>query len=364
MYCWNCGTKNPNENRFCGQCGRSLLRPLDDTVAPVPVGMSAVTSSNAEKQTNPLVEEPRVVRETMRVETAAPARDITRNGSPSPTRVPASEPRRPVMSGYSGPSVLGLGSGTSNPDYLLDDDEDAERSSGRRLVAVLFLIMVGILAWKQWSVVKSSAQEYAAKAGIVTADAPRPSSAPPPLPPATVSSSERAAEAEMNPSPKISEPTSAEAEAESASVSKPEDDRGAEKAPKTAGEEPEIAAEEKSVGDDEETPAPKPQYDSRQVELAQKYLQGRGVPQDCARGVSLLRTAARQPNPKAHIQLGALYATGKCVTQDRAMAYRWFVQAQELEPNNSWLNRNLNNLWAGMTPSERRRAEEGFDRQD
>jgi TPR repeat protein len=94
-----------------------------------------------------------------------------------------------------------------------------------------------------------------------------------------------------------------------------------------------------------------------QVELAQRYLQGRGVAQDCARGVSLLRTAAGKASTRARIQLGALYATGQCVTQDRVSAYRWFAQAQELDPENSYVSRNMNSLWSLMSREERRRAE-------
>jgi TPR repeat protein len=74
--------------------------------------------------------------------------------------------------------------------------------------------------------------------------------------------------------------------------------------------------------------------------------------------MSLLRSAAGKASTKARIQLGALYATGQCVTQDNAAAYRWFAQAQELEPANSYVNRNMNLLWAKMSADERRRAEQ------
>src|SRR5262249_50553847 len=100
-----------------------------------------------------------------------------------------------------------------------------------------------------------------------------------------------------------------------------------------------------------------PEYDDSQVELAQKYLQGRGVSQNCRKGVKLLRAAAEQPNPKAQIKLGALYATGHCVEQDRAEAYRWFAEAHDLQPENKWIDKNLNSLWAEMTSAERKRAQ-------
>jgi TPR repeat protein len=99
-----------------------------------------------------------------------------------------------------------------------------------------------------------------------------------------------------------------------------------------------------------------PTYDNSQVDLAQRYLQGKGVRQDCNRGVSLLRSAARQANPKARIQMAALYLSGHCVEQNLPQAYSWFAQAKELEPNNSWIERNLNSLWSKMTDEERRRV--------
>jgi len=88
---------------------------------------------------------------------------------------------------------------------------------------------------------------------------------------------------------------------------------------------------------------------------AQKFLHGRGVPQDCRAGLNLLRQSAAT-NSKAQIQMGALYMTGHCVTQDRVSAYKWFSQALAQEPNNQYIERNRASLWANMTPAERNRA--------
>src|SRR5262249_42743650 len=88
---------------------------------------------------------------------------------------------------------------------------------------------------------------------------------------------------------------------------------------------------------------------------AQKFLHGRGVPQDCRTGLNLLRQSAAT-NPKAQIQMGALYMTGHCVTQDRVSAYKWFSQALAQEPNNQYIERNRASLWASMTPAERHRV--------
>ncbi|HEX7961723.1 MAG TPA: hypothetical protein VF493_17510 [Terriglobales bacterium] len=87
---------------------------------------------------------------------------------------------------------------------------------------------------------------------------------------------------------------------------------------------------------------------------AQKFLHGTGVPQNCNTGLNLLRQSA-ETNSKAQIQMGALYMTGHCVTQDRVSAYKWFSQALAQEPNNQYIERNRASLWASMTSEERKR---------
>ena len=89
---------------------------------------------------------------------------------------------------------------------------------------------------------------------------------------------------------------------------------------------------------------------------AQRFLQGRGVPQSCPLGLTLLRQSAAQGNPKADVQMGALYMSGHCVTQDRVAAYIWFSRALALEPQNQYIERNRASLYAAMTPQERMRV--------
>src|SRR4051812_52229 len=36
MFCWNCGTKNADQNKFCGECGRKLARSADVVDATEP----------------------------------------------------------------------------------------------------------------------------------------------------------------------------------------------------------------------------------------------------------------------------------------------------------------------------------------
>jgi TPR repeat protein len=86
---------------------------------------------------------------------------------------------------------------------------------------------------------------------------------------------------------------------------------------------------------------------------AQRYLQGKGVRQNCAQGLQYLKTATEQKDPEATVQMAALYASGHCVRQDRVQAYKWFTSASELQPSNHWIEKNLNWLWADMTSAER-----------
>jgi TPR repeat protein len=92
------------------------------------------------------------------------------------------------------------------------------------------------------------------------------------------------------------------------------------------------------------------------VTQAEKYIYGRGVPQDCDRGVKMVRQAANQSNAKAMISLGALYSAGLCTPRDLPTAYRWFALALHKDPDNNSLQTDLNKLWSEMTPPERQLA--------
>jgi hypothetical protein len=109
--------------------------------------------------------------------------------------------------------------------------------------------------------------------------------------------------------------------------------------------------------------APKPSAASRPVapydpvSEAQKYLYGRGgAPQDCDRGLRLLRPAANQAQPKAMIEMGALYSAGLCTPHDLPTAYRWFALALRKDPENTAVQADLQKLWGEMTPPERQLA--------
>ena len=102
--------------------------------------------------------------------------------------------------------------------------------------------------------------------------------------------------------------------------------------------------------------SPTDTFEDRLVADGEKYLYGRGVPEDCARAQRNLQIGARQSNPKAQTLLGAMYATGHCVGRDLPTAYRWFAKALHGDPGNSRVQRDLEVLWKQMTPEERQLA--------
>src|SRR5207244_11230156 len=96
---------------------------------------------------------------------------------------------------------------------------------------------------------------------------------------------------------------------QSAKLEKPQSDNETDKNDATDVEENAADNSAKPAATKERAvPAPAP-VDNSQLEEAQKYLQGRGVPQDCNRGVSLLRSAASRPNRKARSQMAAIHVS-------------------------------------------------------
>jgi hypothetical protein len=92
------------------------------------------------------------------------------------------------------------------------------------------------------------------------------------------------------------------------------------------------------------------------VAEAQKYLYGKGAPQDCDRGLRLLKPAANAGNPKAMIEMGALYSAGLCTPRDLPTSYRWFAMALRKDPDNQSVATDLQKLWGEMTQPERQLA--------
>jgi TPR repeat protein len=122
---------------------------------------------------------------------------------------------------------------------------------------------------------------------------------------------------------------------------------------------PAAPASKPAVSSPSDRRASNPDQNSEEpVRLAEIYLTGKGVPQNCDEALGILRTASNRGNERALIKLGALYATGNCVAMDRVAAYRYFTLASKNEPNNTWLEQSRSMLWANMNDSERKQAME------
>lgn len=448
MYCWSCGYKNADENKYCAECGKKqvhpsaeemsesasdsappgsqqrrqnpvdpakgpqrirLTDPLVEYPAPKPpAGMfkrrasdyiqpprerrviaavpepipsdfglhpsaadQPLSSNGMSKPSNPLVTEPGAVHEKLVAHVAPPS---------TPSRVEAPVPSKPAPNRVSGPSFLGLNDAPSttsdDASYLLDDDSESS-SSWPAVLALTLLIVFGVVLVKEWGPIHYFATTELQKAGINIGDQPtkRPANDAAHHPPAAVSAGDVTPDAgtvssESNPTKtgnkdqlagkssdaangKVSEKLPMPESDSAASASKDAKTKSAEPADvsdtstRTSKPSPNIADETES----------KKTYDNSQIQLAEKYIYGRGVPQDCGRALTLLRSAAGTQNPNAQIKLGALYATGQCVSQDRALAYGWYSRAKRIEPGNTFLEYSMNSLWASMTEDERRRAQ-------
>jgi Sel1 repeat len=325
--CVQCGQENNPQYRFCGMCGA----PLGPAPAPIP---------------------PQAARERA---------------------------RGPV----SGPSFLGLGDESSRDlDYLLEDEPP--RGHGRLYFALLLLVVsAALLAWHwqrdgyPWAGLIQKPATTAPPAQAAPAP-PTQASAPPavipveptanPAPPESQPASGEATPPAVGDTPAANTPPAAPA-AKPAEPMQPSDAAGAgdaaAKAPAT--EAPQATAAETAEPERKQTPAatskklaPKPStaapadtFEDRLVADGERYLYGRGVPEDCDRAQRNLQIAARQSNPKAQTLLGAMYATGHCVGRDLPSAYRWFAKALHGDPGNSRVQRDLEVLWKQMTPEER-----------
>ena len=396
MRCPRCGNENPEENRFCGMCGTTLLSPAPLAPKPQPV---SVTSAPVDEPERP------------------PSRDMVRK---SPTSVPSDE-----TPSISGPSFLGLndpppsrttpsrrGSISIDPDkapvggnldYLLEDEE--EHGGGGRLwkfalilIALALAVGFGYLRWKEqgfaWlnppskkpSVAEqqpgngdnnpSNAAPSAATSTPSASQAAQsgaPSITPDPQPASQAASSQAPATpnpAGQNASAPVvnsSAPNSpAPGDAAKASDSGGGSDKVASPATTNVPSDKAPANSAKADDDSDSAPAPKPKAEpapkprpvipTDAVAEARKYLYGKGASQDCDRGLRLLKPAANSGNAKAMVEMGALYSAGLCTPHDLPTAYRWFALALRKEPDNQSVQSDLTKLWGEMTQPERQLA--------
>jgi len=313
---------------------------------------------------------------------------------------PAPAPRRrgPLsIDPHAGPS-------SGNLDYLLEDEEGAK--GGRAWKFFLLVIALALAAGFGYLRWKNQGLPWLGSGANKPSAAAQNSGAPGISPPAAASSSSASAPeaaAPSQPSP-TSAPSAPDAAGTSPSSANPSPANTASANPSSAntasansaagpaagGAQPGAAADaggsggtggsssaaaQPPAGKDAVAPAgtsapattarPKPAARPRAVTPArtadpvaeaQKYIYGKRVRQDCDRGLRLLKPAADQANPKAMIEMGALYSAGLCTPRDLPTAYRWFALALRKEPDNQSVQADLQKLWGEMTQPERQLA--------
>jgi Double zinc ribbon/Sel1 repeat len=366
LRCPSCGHINEAGHKFCGMCGaRTDRRTLTDRRPMPPDASRATAIANAQLPT-PETAVGRVAAPPPRVEpaavaAAAPAAEaeppadartngtIFRNESPAPAPVPR----------VSGPSFLGLGDEPANDAGYLLDDEGSSGGILKKLVLIAILAAIAGLVFVGW------------RSGTFRAD-PKPQKSPETEPAALPSprSANQTSAPEASPSPSDKsasvDTTPSDSPSSSAATGRSDAKDLQPVAAKSPSPEPEERALSAADEDKSKPPATKvraadppvaAKKPSAALLRAQQYLQGRGgVRQNCEQGLVYLRAATQQNDPAAAVQMGALYASGHCVPQDRVMAYRWFNSAHELDPGNQWIQTDLQQLWARMTPQERQKA--------
>lgn len=388
MRCARCGNDNPGTNRFCGMCGATLLRPpvrapqstAHSTAPPAPPVSSATTPA------------------------AAPAAPVATPPPPAHVETPA----------ISGPSFLGLneparqaeprsaGSLSIDPssapssrslDYLLEEEHEPASGGAVKYILILLALALAVglgylrfknqgLAWLKGSTAKPPAAQ--------SSDAPD-STSTPPL--ASGSANPAPASGKTPPSatatPTTTDlPSSSPASTSSATVpaglapaatppaasTSPDAtapaDTPANPAPKPAPKAPRakdlsdpnaipvpIARPKPAAATPKPTATAAPAIPLDPVVEAQNYIYGRGgVRQDCDRGLRILKPSADQSNPKAMVEMGALYSAGLCTPRDLPTAYRWFALALRKDPDNQAVQTDLQKLWGEMTQPERQLA--------
>lgn len=354
--CTHCGYDNSPEYRFCGMCGASLAHPPVNVAAPV-------------KESVPAQE----------VRPAAPVADNTSTET------------------VHGPSFLGLAQDPKTEFHYLYEDEPPRSFAGLIFGLILIVGIAGFGYW-QWTHKgfpfnrlsgenkpsqsaspsevapaqsqdqQTSVQKPMTGAGDVLPTAPDPNAKAPD----TGKSTEFPASGGQT-TPSANPPNSAAASGSAAS----EEGNSAEaKTPEPTEEASNTPPPAVPAKSHTRTPAPKPApavktkpspaaavapatpaSPDADLELAgERYLYGNGLPQNCQRAESALRTSATHGNSKAQTVLGTMYATGHCVGKDLPTAYRWFARALHQEPQNSRISADLQVLWRQMSPQEKQLA--------
>jgi Sel1 repeat-containing protein len=314
-------------------CGARLALRAQDRPARVAVGASreAVASS-------------------VRLETLPIAAPVKR--SPSVRAGSAADSRTPRRSYGAGTSFLGLNDRPGDVSYLLRDDASSHHVF-RKLVLLAVLAGLGAWAYYQWRPMiqanpKAVTQILSAFAAEVNGWLHQTK----PLPKRPASPGVESALTEDKQTAESKDAETPGAKDEGSQTAPPDE------APKQATAAPAVQGGKVKAhpakAETEEVALKGNRKSSFAVVRARQYILGKGVPQNCEQALLYLRAAARRNDPDAAVQMGALYSNGQCVHQDRVMAYRWMNSAREQQPHNDWIQQNLDQLYARMTPQERK----------
>ena len=379
MICTFCGTENPKENRFCGMCGVRLERRKAERRVTQRGSVTCSGCGHVNElgfkfcgmcgvRVDQRVQERRAANEASRATAVAntqlPTPEARRGGvergSASAWAVPSPANRERQQSGtvvhtqhsdvprsVSGPSFLGL-SDSTEAEYLLEDEGSSHRGLRTFLLLVVLAAIVGLIFVQYRSSLQANPKSpEAPKPGPATVPRPEGKSQPPgkekTLLAAVAAHNLQSAVTDVAKA-QASEPLSGDDDPVAGKKSRLQASAPAQDDPPN-NRNPARGANPPAEVNDQPSPA---------LIKAQQYLHGRGVHQDCEQGLVYLRAAARENDPQAAVQMAALYSSGFCVGQDRVKAYQWFTSAREMEPGNRWIARNLSQLWAQMSPQERR----------
>jgi len=411
--CGRCGNENSGDNRFCGMCGASLVAN-----EAVPVTASPIITGPA--VTAPPVSAPRVAGQSApATRVTPPSFSPSINPAPAingPSFLGLNKP----TDGRSGDDRLRHGSDNLDYLLDDEDEEPNRGWGKLAVAVIALALIggFGYLRWKQGGFnflkpapVARPSQSAPDSAGTAaTPDAASPNTTSPnttspntanpntanpnppapdaaaPSPPNPNPATPDAAAGGSTPAPATSGTASSGAES---SAQQPPPPANATAPPSTPADNPPPAKPEDNASGDKETaadstensaaepaksgsdlpaaeakpPAPRarerkptPATPDDPTPEAERYIYGRGVRQDCDRGLRLLKPAAAQSNAKAMIALGALYSSGTCTPRDLPTAYRWFALALHKQPDNQPLQDDLQKLWNQMTQPERQLA--------
>lgn len=360
--CTHCGYDNSPEYRFCGMCGSALTH---QQVATKP-------SLREGAESEPSAAERPVVAERAPAERTSAEPPSANGGHPENVH---------------GPSFLGLADDPKEEFRYLYEDEPP-RSYALLVVILVLLAAVGGGGYWQWRhdgfpfnrlTAASKPAPVIAPPAAASAQAPTPQTNAPtqaasagtaaaaPTPGEQSSNVPAAANTPESSAPNTQTTTSTEAPAADAGPTAPAPQESA----PVKTEEPKPARTEATKAPKRHARAPEPKRaeppaaeapsipvaPDADLELAgERYLYGYGLPQNCDRAETALRTSADHGNSKAQTVLGTMYATGHCVGRDLPLAYRWFARAMHQEPQNTRIAEDLSVLWRQMTPQEKQLA--------